>query len=358
MRKSFKFLSVFYVLTVIFILSGCDRPVSSEVEISPPVQNTPSPTVVEVTPQEVKEVEKESDLAIKDFVVPKEGERPVAVMIDNEGTKSLPQGGMNLAQYIYEIIVEGGESRLMPVFWGQNPSMIGPVRSSRHYFIDYAMENDAIYVHFGWSPMAMSDISKFKINNINGVANSGGIFWDITKDRGNWQDSYTSMEKIKGYVEKVKYRTTTDKKLLFLYNEKDTDLASNQKAESINMRYSSAYTSGFTYDLDKKLYFRLRKGKPQMERVTGEQLKAKNIVIQKVSSYTIKGDSSGRQEVNTVGSGDGFYITNGKYIKIKWSKDSRSGQTTYKDEKGEKIVLNKGQTWIQIVPVGGKVTIE
>lgn len=300
----------------------------------------------------------EKDNAEKTFAVPTEGVRPYAVMIDNEGTRPLPQGGLNLAQVIYEMIAEGGETRLMPVFWGQNPTMIGPVRSSRHYFLDYSMEHDAIYVHFGWSPMAMKDIPKFKINNINGVSNGGEIFWDLTKDRGNWQDSYTSMEKIKGYVEKVKYRTKTEKKPVFKYSGEDLELAGDMKAEKISLRYSAGYTCGFTYDSDKKLYLRLRKGKPQMERVSGEQLTAKNIIIQKVKSYSIKGDDKGRQEVNTVGSGEGFFVTNGKYIKISWSKPSRTEKTRYVDGEGNEIVLNPGQTWVQIVPAAGKVEIE
>ncbi|WP_243467285.1 DUF3048 N-terminal domain-containing protein [Acetivibrio straminisolvens] len=72
-------------------------------------------------------------------------------MIDNQGTICLPQGGLSQAQVIYEVIVEGGITRFMPVFWGQKTELIGPVRSARHYFLDYAMEHDAIYVHIGWS---------------------------------------------------------------------------------------------------------------------------------------------------------------------------------------------------------------
>jgi len=79
----------------------------------------------------------------------------------------------------------------MPVFWGQKTELIGPVRSARHYFLDYALEHDAIYVHIGWSPMAMADIPKLGVNNINGAY---GVFWDITNDKSNWQDTYTSME--------------------------------------------------------------------------------------------------------------------------------------------------------------------
>ena len=80
-------------------------------------------------------------------------DRPIAVMIDNH-KGAMPQAGLNDAYMVYEIIVEGGETRLMALFKGANLDKIGPVRSSRHYFLDYALENDAIYVHFGWSPQA------------------------------------------------------------------------------------------------------------------------------------------------------------------------------------------------------------
>ena len=95
-------------------------------------------------------------------------ERPVAIMIDNH-KGAWPQAGLNDAYIVYEIIVEGGETRLMPVFKGKDLDKIGPVRSARHYFLDYAMENDAIYVHFGSSPQALSDIATYKVNNINGT---------------------------------------------------------------------------------------------------------------------------------------------------------------------------------------------
>ena len=96
-------------------------------------------------------------------------DRPFAVMIDNH-SDAWPQVGLQKAYMIYEIIVEGGETRLMALFKGANVEQIGPVRSARHYFIDYAMENDAIYAHFGQSPQAESDIKKYNINDINGIA--------------------------------------------------------------------------------------------------------------------------------------------------------------------------------------------
>lgn len=102
-------------------------------------------------------------------------DRPIAVMIDNN-INAMPQAGLLEADLVYEIIVEGGETRMMAVLKGKDVEKIGPVRSSRHYFLDYALENDAIYVHFGWSPQAESDISTMGVNNINGLYYDGIIF--------------------------------------------------------------------------------------------------------------------------------------------------------------------------------------
>ena len=100
-------------------------------------------------------------------------ERTFAVMIDNHN-QAWPQAGLNKAYLVYEAIVEGGETRLMALFKGVTVDKIGPVRSSRHYFLDYALENDAIYAHLGWSPQAQGDISSLGVNNINGQAYDTG----------------------------------------------------------------------------------------------------------------------------------------------------------------------------------------
>ena len=102
-------------------------------------------------------------------------DRSIAVMIDNHKS-AWPQAGLQKAYMVYEIIAEGGETRLMALFKGVNLDKIGPVRSARHYFIDYAMENDAIFVHFGQSPQAESDLKKYNIADIDGIAIQNNIY--------------------------------------------------------------------------------------------------------------------------------------------------------------------------------------
>ena len=110
--------------------------------------------------EELNDIEEENETIVATVKEPqtfKGTARPIAVMIDNN-VNARPQAGLNDAYMVYEMIVEGGESRLMALFKGTSLSKIGPIRSSRHYFLDYALENDAIYVHFGWSPQAEKDI--------------------------------------------------------------------------------------------------------------------------------------------------------------------------------------------------------
>lgn len=352
--------AIFLLAAALYLLPACSNP--SQQTNTPP-QETKKEATVNTPKENTKEQEedkKPEEPAVANFTFPDFTRRPYAVMIDNEGVKSLPQGGIDKAQIVYEVIVEGGETRLMPLYWGTAPDLIGPVRSSRHYFLDYAMEHDAIYIHFGWSPKAMSDIKTLKINNINGVANGGEIFFDLTKDRKNWQDSYTKAQSIQKYVQRVKYRTEAQKgkSAGIKYYTQDTELSAGKPAAAISLRYSSTYTCSYQYDAATKTYKRARKGKPHIERTTGKPFEAKNIIIQKSSSHTIKGDKAGRQEVGTVGSGTGWLVTDGKAVEITWSKASRSASTLYKEkDTGKPIELNPGQTWIQIMPSGAGIKI-
>ena len=69
-----------------------------------------------------------------------------------------------------------GRYGIIDLFKDKDTARIASVRSSRHYFLDYAMENDAIYTHYGWSPQAESDIASYRINNINGMLEYNNFF--------------------------------------------------------------------------------------------------------------------------------------------------------------------------------------
>ena len=297
------------------------------------------------------------------YIVQKEVEifngntRPIAVMLDNVGD-ARPQAGLNDAYIVYEIIVEGNLTRLMALFKDVELDKIGPIRSSRHYFLDYALENDAIYVHFGWSPQAQSDIRKLDVDNINGMAESSTSFWRV-RDKSAPHNVVTSTEKILNIAERKKYSLTSEKESVLNYTTDEVELESDIVATNITIPYSSTYKVTYKYDEETKRYTRSYNNTTQKDWETKELVTTKNIIITFAKNYTLNdGSNKGRQNLSNIGTLDGYYITNGKAIKIKCYKSSREEQTIYKDLEGNEIEVNDGNTFIQIVPINSKVKIE
>ena len=298
-----------------------------------------------------------AEVSEKKVQIYKGNDRPIAVMIDNHNL-AWPQAGLNQAYIVYEIIVEGGETRLMPVFKGVNIDKIGPVRSSRHYFLDYAMENDAIYVHFGWSPEAKSDISRYSINNINGIEESSSTFWRVV-DKVAPHNAVTSTNAILNIAKEKGYKTTSTKKSVLNYVTDEVDLKEGQEALKVTIPHSYLQTVKYEYDAQKKVYKRYARGKQQTDWDTGDAITTKNIIITKCDNYTIDdGEDKGRQNITNIGTFDGYYITNGRAIKIKCIKEARNLQTKYEDLQGNEIKVNDGNTWINICPTSAKILIE
>ena len=282
--------------------------------------------------------------------------RPIAVMIDNN-VNAQPQAGLNDAYIVYEIIVEGGESRLMALFKGVNLDKIGPVRSARHYFLDYALENDAIYVHYGWSPEAQSDISALGVNNINGISETTNEFWRV-KDKSSPHNVATSTEKILEIANKKGYTTTSSRDSVLNYTTSEVNLENGQDATDVVIPYSQYNVVEWKYDSNSKRYIRYSKGKKQTDWTTGEDVTAKNIIVEFIENTELDdGENKGRQTMTTVGTKEGYYITNGEAIKITCEKLTRSSQTVYKDENGNEIDVNDGNTFIQICPTNANVKI-
>ena len=311
-----------------------------------PLQEKPSTTTTTTTTTTAPKLK---------IVNPDTKSRPYAIMVNNVAGARKLQSGLQDAYIIYEMRVEGGITRYLALFLDQNTERIGSIRSARHYYLDYALENDAIYVHHGYSPQAREDWSKLGVDRIE-VSNSTG--WrDKSVSKTYEYTLFTNIEKLgKGIGSK---RTERKNDLLFNYSVDELDLSTMTGAEVANkvlIPYSSGTKTGYEYDADNKVYKRFVNDTAQNDYVTGKQLTFKNIITYKVKYTTI--DSKGRQDIENVGSGKGYYISNGYAVPITWEKKSRSAQTVYKYENGNEIVLNDGNTFIQIQPTGQTLTIE
>lgn len=286
--------------------------------------------------------------------------RPIAVMIDNNVGYS-SQVGLQDAFVTYEAIVEGGLTRMMAIFKDANTTLIGPVRSSRHYFLDYALEYDSLYAHYGWSTFAENDIKSLRVNNINGLY-VDSAYWRDRKIAAP-HNVFTNIETLYKSAENLGYQTTTDEwealpitsdtvDLTKIKNKNCTDTDCDTglvQANKVTIPYSNSQTRSYAYDSERKVYLRYMNHNAHIDRDSKEQYHYKNIIIIKVRNKTL--DSYGRQDLDTTGTKEAYYITNGYAIPITAKKDSRSGKTIYNYMDGSEVRLNDGNTFIQIEPV-------
>ena len=284
--------------------------------------------------------------------------RPYAVMINNLGTARPYHTGLQDAYLVYELVVEGGITRYLALFKDKPLEVVGNVRSSRHYYLDYALENDAYYVHWGWSPQAQSDISNLKINNLNGLYDAKPYFFRQNLPVSTEHTAFVNLKEMQTLVKKKGYRTETNKDLLLNYSATNIDLEKHtdkKEATNVDIKNSKGFTTSYVYDTSINAYKQYVNDKEHKDYETKKQYTVKNIIVYQVKYSSI--DSYGRQDIANTGKGEGYFITNGAAIPITWEKKSRESQTIYRYKDGTEITVNDGNTWIHVVPTSGNINI-
>ncbi len=323
--------------------SNEDEPKQTEKEPEPPVEEPKK----EENPVKIIDVNSKS--------------RPYAVMI-NCHSAALPQSGLQDAYIVYEIMVESGITRMMALFKDKDFTKVGSVRSARNQYLGYVLENDAIYAHAGGSQEALDRIYAGLVNDVDVDGQYGVRDKELAKKRAWEHTLFTNSSLLAKAVASKGIRTTTETKPLLTYSADELDLSKYQTTpvNKLSIKYSNYRTSIYDYNAEKKVFLRSMNNVKNTDLVTGKQYEVKNVIAYgvKYTTYTDHG-YSGYQRIDNIGSGEGYYITNGVALPITWSKADEKSQTVYKiKETGEDLVVNDGNTYIQIYPSnGGKLTI-
>lgn len=320
-------------------------------------------TVAEPETEPETEAESEEEARIFNYLNGKtttkelRDKRPVAIMVNNI-KNSLPQEGITQGDIYYECAAEGGITRIMMLVSDyENLGTVGSIRSSRDYFVDFIANHDAIYIHAGGSAQAYEKISWRKINNLDGVnMYAPNTFWrDQTRmySMGYEHSLMTSGEGIVAGIEQMGYRTALDAKQVPLFNfydeETDNKLVGSP-ASHVHMQSTAVQTVDFVYNEETGEYLRYQyNGMAHVDATTGEQISVKNVLILFTDISLIPGDEAGRLSVGTVGSGQGYYITNGKRKVVNWSRNSKTETLHLEYRNGDELILNCGKTFICVV---------
>ncbi len=340
------------VLLATGLLAGCGKS-TAKVEMNVPAEG--DGTITETINYDFQEGMSTSFLTGE--LVPDEvaKNRVVTCMINNIDV-AMPQSGLSAADIMYECVVEGGITRLMGVFQNyKDIPKLGPVRSARHYYVDYSNEYDAVYTHFGQTKYAVAEMEALKTEELTPLNSAGAVAFYRDNARVAPHNAYTDGKRIVKAIKKSKFdKTTSLTTPRFDFNVDTEELtAENAKqATRVNLTYNGYSHPYFVYNKKDGLYYRYQYGTKHIDDQTGKQLTFKNIIVQ-FTNYSNK-DKKGYQEVDLVGSGKGYYITAGKRIPITWSKNSKAEYTNYFTEDGQALKVNPGKTFISVFPKADK----
>lgn len=307
--------------------------------------------------------------------------RPLAVMIENH-EESRPQSGLIDSDIVYETVAEGGITRFMALFYCQASayeSIIGPVRSVRTYFLDWASEyNFPLYTHVGGANTpgpanALGQIVDYgwsAANDINQFSVGYPTFWRDYERLGRTvateHTMYSTTEKLWAVAEKRHYTNEDpegedwqDDFQPWSFAKDEAKFADRGDMASIDYNFwdKPEYEVSWQYDKENNLYKRFNDGQPHKDLNVDEQLTAKNVVVQFATERSANDGYPGNIHLlyGTIGKGQALIFKDGQVEKGTWSKAKRTARTTYYDSKGKEIKFNPGRIWLSVLPVGTEV---
>ena len=282
--------------------------------------------------------------------------QPIVVMVDDH-PRARPQSAISQAEVVYHALAEGGVPRYMFVYQVNDAAVIGPVRSARFYFVDWAMEWRPVYAHVGGAPNAMQ-----RLRGINGRwawdADEhrwyGRYFWRSRARRAP-HNTYTSTTRLRDLARRLGARVRFDRSPWTFIA--DAPLASRPGSGGLVVDYRYNRVT-YRYDRRSNRYLRGVTGaRVQRDLATRRVVAPANVVVLFTQTEPLRGRDNrakARIDIRTVGTGRAFVMRNGEVISARWSKASATAPTrlTYASgcRVGQPVGLVPGQIFIQVVP--------
>ncbi|EKP94975.1 DUF3048 domain-containing protein [Thermaerobacter subterraneus] len=335
-------------------LVACSRPQPATVPTSPP-----PPGPAEPAPTPPAAVNPLTGLPLDDPALLEQ--RPILASIDNH-PDARPQAGLAAADLVYEVPAEGGITRLLALFVTQRPERVGPVRSSRHYFLDLAAEWDALYVHAGGSPQHYARIGASGLDDLDGVRSDprGGGRRVFTRDnrRAMPHNLYASLPVAVAAAEERGWAVTAQPPAApFTFLDPGARPA-GQEVEELVVHWPGWRQGWVRYRWTGQGFRRETAFGPHAAEETGQPLAPASLLIQFVPSRPIAGDAAGRLDVDVTGSGRLLIATGGRWREGRWEKPSAAAPTRWLEAGGQPVTLVPGPVWVHLVPTSTRVEIQ
>jgi hypothetical protein len=325
---------------------------------SPTPEPTPSPTpspIPEPTPKLVP-----APLTGR-LVTEAVAERHVIAVMVDDLSAARPQSGLSQADIVWQAPAEGGIARYLAMFQDTDPTSVGPIRSSRLYFIAWASEWKSVYAHSGGSPQALA-LLRSADGRGKVVYNADEFRWSRYLYRVRYRrpphNIYSDAESLRNLAARVGAKSVADQAPKWQFAA-DAPLEQRPSGGKIVVPYLANRIT-YSYDRQTNTY-------PRSVSVEGKQFDAgvkprvrvapSNVVVMQVRFIPL-GDAKKRLDGQVTGTGTAWIATNGTTVMGTWKKKSFTSPTRFFGPDGNEVTLTIGQTFIQVVPTGTKITIK
>lgn len=281
--------------------------------------------------------------------------RAVAVIFDNLSPDARPQSGLAAASLVFETLAEGGITRFMGVYLEHDAPKLGPVRSTRTYFNSWAAGLGVIFGHDGGNVDALEQLPTLSSVFDVDADRVHGPFYRTT-DRAIPHNEYTSTTALRSYA--GSHGGAVSGAPSAIPHKDDAPPGQRLGRFRLNIQFSyGAYNVQWQYDPATNQYARSLGGAPATDGATGRQLAAKNVIVMRTTETPASDPYTPRAiSLATTGTGVATVYEDGQAIEGHWSKSSITGTLQWLDNAGHPIALNRGATWIEVVPTGNAVT--
>jgi hypothetical protein len=272
--------------------------------------------------------------------------RPLAVMINN-APAARPQSGVSEADILYEVLAEGGITRLIGIFQSHSGVVkIGPVRSIRPYLIDIGESYGGVTVHAGGSQAAYAILQKDKKADMDEIGNAGAYFWR-DKNRKAPHNLYSNADKLWEGATKLGYADDEAVVPSYPFNNPDFEPLGGETASEFGVTFQlKSYKLNYKYDTERRTYLRWVNGKQQLDPNNNNPVEAANVIVMGADHKVL--DDVGRLQIDVELGGEALLFQRGQVIKGRWARKPNDVIRFVKD--GEEAELYPGVTHFLIVP--------